>query len=662
MYNQEQQNRIKESRRRFIETGEGDPDIRPWVRASWERCARYGNHETYSLDIRSGSELNQLLESNKDLLDAAHPIMMKLVDMVEGTQYAVTLHDRDGWIIDHLFAGDHPIFSIKGFNLGVRWAEDTIGTCSSHLAVIEDREIQLTGYEHFNERLTCLVGTAAPIHNGEGEIIGCLNMCGYYASGTSHTLGLIQATAGLIEKSLELRRVGQLLKDSFDMMSDGIIILDNRFRVIQVSFQAAAILKIPQKAVYSVDFAKLFPKEDFEQRLWRSNAPFSYAEYEFALDGKTTACNVQVAPLVSGGIRNGVMIILRESKEIRRLANKMTGNRASYSFGDIITQDREMLAQIDIMKDIASTDCCVLIEGESGCGKELFAHSLHNASARRNGPFIAVNCASLPRNLVESELFGYEKGAFTGARSDGSPGKFELAEGGTIFLDEIGELPLEIQATLLRVLDNHKVVRIGGKQEKSLDVRVIAATNRNLYHEVQCGNFRSDLFYRINVLRFGIPPLCRRKGDVPLLARTFLDRMNETQTGRPKTFQPEFLQALCSYPWPGNVRELQNVIVRAYYASKGDVITEAALPYDFWADSNPVQAGDRRQPSAGPGKATAGRPAAGRPRESEDEARRQRLIEALGEAEGDPELAGRILGISRATVYRRIKKYGIVLK
>lgn len=316
MYTQEQQKHILECRRKFIETGELSPEIRPCVRESWKRCAQYGNYKEYSLEMRTGSELNQLLEANKRLLDTAHPIMMKLVDMVEGTQYAVTLHDREGWIIDHLFAGDHPIFSIKGFNLGVRWAEDTIGTCSSMMAVIEDREIQLTGHEHYNERLCGLVGTAAPIHDGSGAIIGCLNMCGYCSSGTSHTLGLIQAMALLIENRLELDSSRQVLREAFDMLPDGIIVLDNQFRAIQVSFQAAAILKVPQKAVYAVDFCRVFGKEDFEERLKRSNASFSYTEYELALGEKTTACNVQVSPLMSDGKRTGVLVILRESKEV----------------------------------------------------------------------------------------------------------------------------------------------------------------------------------------------------------------------------------------------------------------------------------------------------------------------------------------------------------
>lgn len=271
--------------------------------------------------------------------------------------------------------------------------------------------------------------------------------------------------------------------------------------------------------------------------------------------------HVSVTPMLSENRVTRVILFLQELQAINRVANQVAGNKARYDFCDIITEDPRMLDIIESMKGVAVTDCSVLIEGESGTGKELFAHSIHNYSDRKRWPFIAINCASLPRSLVESELFGYEKGAFTGASNQGNPGKFELANGGTIFLDEIGELPLEIQAKLLRVLDTHRISRIGGKAEKELNVRVIAATNRNLLDEVQKSNFRGDLYYRINVLKFNIPPLRLRTGDVTLLSANILKTLNlkgREVSGAPtvKQFDDAFLYGLTGYAWPGNVREL----------------------------------------------------------------------------------------------------------
>ena len=661
----EQQCILKQCRERFLETGEVDSRVRPFIAESWVRCRQYEKDGILHpdimshLEVLSEKEIKQKLEENKMLLRVARPVLMKLMNMMAGTPCAVTLHEREGWIIDHLFSGDDQLFSVSGYKPGIRWAEDVLGTCSSHSALTLDREVQLVGYEHYLDLLCDLVGIAAPLHDDRGEVIGCLNMCWHYSGEPvyPYSLGLIKAMALLIERSMESSYTTQVLKDTFDALSDGIILLNAQYHVLEASAQAAAALKIPRTTLYSLDVRNLFRYEDFEQRLQSSDAPFSYTEYNLDTGTGSVTCDIQVIPLISENRRNGAILMLRESRDTIRQTNEAADSQACYCFSDIVTQDRDMRKKIETMRDIAVTDCCVLIEGESGTGKELFANSLHNASTRKEGPFIAVNCAALPHGLVESELFGYEKGAFTGARSGGNPGKFELAEGGTIFLDEIGELPMEVQATLLRVLDNHRVVRIGGNREKSLDVRVIAATNRNLYQEVQKGTFRGDLYFRINVLKFDIPPLRERAGDAVLLAQTFLKRMNASAPGQKKTFSAEALRAIDGYPWPGNVRELQNAVTRAYYASRGSTITEESLPEALLeyggADETAVPAADGQKKFYAQSESTWG-PVA--------EAERQLLIQALVQTGGNVEQVARKMGMSRATLYRRIKKYQILLK
>jgi transcriptional regulator with PAS, ATPase and Fis domain len=291
-------------------------------------------------------------------------------------------------------------------------------------------------------------------------------------------------------------------------------------------------------------------------------------------------------------------------------------------------------------KKISRTNCSVLIEGESGTGKELYAQSIHNESNRKNGPFIAINCAAIPKELVESELFGYEAGSFTGAVKGGRPGKFELANGGTIFLDEIGEIPLEIQPKLLRVLDNNKVVRIGGTYERDLDVRVISATNRNLLYEITKGSFRQDLYFRLNVINLRIPPLRKRVEDIVELARYFLKDLNEENDGLNKKFSSEFEKLLKEQEWSGNVRELKNVIQRAYYMSDKEVINSVQLnkdklKLDMKNDSN-VSSGITMK-----------------------DIEKESIVQALYVNKGNAQRAAKDLNISKATIYRKIKAYSI---
>lgn len=227
----------------------------------------------------------------------------------------------------------------------------------------------------------------------------------------------------------------------------------------------------------------------------------------------------------------GAIISIRDTRHIHKLVNNVVGYKASYTFDDIITKNQKMKSIIELAKKASESDCSILIDGNSGTGKELFAQAIHNHSNRCHGPFVAVNCAAIPRELVESELFGYEKGAFTGASKGGYPGKFELADGGTIFLDEIGELPLDIQSKLLRVLDNLKIMRVGGTHEKKIDIRVLAATNRNLSEEVSNKNFRGDLYYRLNVINVHLIPLKDRVEDVEALTNCFVDKLNIKNPG-----------------------------------------------------------------------------------------------------------------------------------
>ena len=260
--------------------------------------------------------------------------------------------------------------------------------------------------------------------------------------------------------------------------------------------------------------------------------------------------------------------------EVRTLRGEL---ESRYGFNEIISIDPRMREVFRIMAKVAETNATVLVSGESGTGKELVARAIHRRSAHAGGPFVAVNCGAVPRDLVEAEFFGHEKGAFTGAH-ESHPGKFELASGGTLFLDEVGELALDAQVKLLRALEEHEITRIGGKKPMPVAARVIAASNKDLYRAVKSGQFREDLYWRINVVSISIPPLRERRQDLPLLIDHLLDRFQREMQSGVKSISPEARRLILDYAWPGNVREMENTLCRAVILGEGDTVTADDLP------------------------------------------------------------------------------------
>lgn len=273
----------------------------------------------------------------------------------------------------------------------------------------------------------------------------------------------------------------------------------------------------------------------------------------------------------------GAIDVFRSIDRSRNLANAIAGNNAVFEFNNIVGSSNEIISTIELAKKCALHSGNILIEGESGTGKELFAQSIHNFSNRNKGPFIAINCASLPNELVESELFGYEEGAFTGAKKGGKPGKFELANKGTLFLDEIGDMPIHIQAKFLRAVEYKTICRIGSSRVVNIDVRIIAATNKNLESMVKQGKFRSDLYYRLKVLYLKIPPLRERDEDIIELANYFMEQITRKMRKKIEYIDEEAREYLLSYKWPGNIRELENSIARAVFLCDDKIVKKEHL-------------------------------------------------------------------------------------
>ena len=438
-----------------------------------------------------------------------------------------------------------------------------------------------------------------------------------------------------IERQFEIYRSSKIKEHILNSVQEGIITTDNASKIVSISNSAVKTFNTDEHTMINKNLKEIMPNHNYILNNLNKSGMYN-GELLFSIKGKKIRCYGSLNTVFIKDHVEGYTLIFNTEQQHNSIINKAIGNRSYYTFDDILTKSPKMLDLLENAKRISNINCNVLILGDSGTGKEMLAQAIHNASDRSKGPLVIVNCASLPRELVESELFGYEKGAFTGASSDGKPGKFELADKGTLFLDEIGELPLEIQPKLLRAIETHMVSRIGAQMDKSVDVRLICATNRNLSKEIQQKTFRADLFYRINVISLRIPSLNERDDDILLLANHFINKLNNRNNTN-KQMSPEFIYKLKHTLWDGNVRQLENAITQAYYLSPPDNNILSLLP-DYY-DNEPVK------PSF---EAT-----------SMKNIERDAIVYALKLHKGNITSAAAELKLGRTTIYRKIKQYGI---
>ncbi|RSK54603.1 sigma-54 interaction domain-containing protein [Bacillus canaveralius] len=332
------------------------------------------------------------------------------------------------------------------------------------------------------------------------------------------------------------------------------------------------------------------------------------------------------------------------STELQQLKQRINNNHTEDPFNKLIGKNTDIQRIILDAKKVAKTDATILINGESGVGKELFAQAIQEESLRNNKPFIAINCGAIPLALFESELFGYEAGAYTGASKGGRPGKLELASGGTLFLDEVGELPLDMQVKLLRALQEKEIYRIGGQAPKKVDVRIIAATNRTLENMIEEGKFRSDLFYRLNVFSIDIPPLRERIDDIPYLIDHFFKDLTLKYSKPIPAVHKEALNRLSCYHWPGNIRELRNLVERIVILNESNEITEKDISLLL------PKTKDYSTPS---GKIVLTLSL------EKERLEKERILQTLQKTYGNKSITASELGMSRATLYKKMRKYGI---
>lgn len=557
----------------FVSSGIIGTHTRQPIIDSWIRCQAAGLDPRNPNRTPSVSEENfqKRQKENKVLLDVSIPFMVELQEFVNKSGFSTALADPNGVMLEIIC--DQSILE-NAFNKnlvrGSIWNEAMAGTNATGLSIDLLQPIQVIGAEHYYECYHDLTCSAAPIFDENGKLLGVLDMTGPKELAYPHTLGMVVAATKAItrqffiaESNRQIDLTNHYLSTLIDSMSDGVVAVDVKGKIIGINSQGAKILKTTTFDSYGKNILDIMEGETILDHNGHRPTTSEDKEKHVVTKSKKINCLINSKLILhDDGKIAGAVATLKDMKKtvVSPEKNRRKGTR--FTFDDIIGESSELLRSVHLSQIAAKGNSTVLLQGESGTGKEMFAQAIHNAY-QSDKPFVAINCAGIPETLIESVLFGYEEGSFTGASKHGKMGKFELAKNGTIFLDEIGEMPLNTQTILLRVLQERYIQRIGGATDIPIDVRIIAATNKNLADEVKKGKFRQDLYYRLNVLQINIPPLRVRKKDISVLANYFLMEITENCGKSIKPLHPSTLVTMQEYEWPGNVRQFKNAIEQA---------------------------------------------------------------------------------------------------
>jgi len=632
-------NRIKTARAQLLDGGVVAEGLLPEpIERSWSRCASTGQSLELNLQIAplSQHELNAIREKNSRLLHQAQPEMENLQAQILGTQSMVILTDAHGTILHALGDADFVSKAQRvALQPGVSWSEENTGTNAIGTALVEQTPVLVMGAEHYFSQNAFLNCSASPILDPHGQTIGVLDVSGDYRQPQAHTMALVRMSAQMIENRLFSAEFARDITLHFHArpefigtLWEGIAVFAPDGRLLAINRCGGAQLGLNHSEVGNLAFSDLF-ESSLASLLSSAKRRLPHGSM------LTTQSGRQLHAKVEPGITLSTWAGSDRAKEMQAPSRGAAPNLDLLERLD--SGDQQMRGVVDRIKKVLRRDISILIEGETGTGKELLAKAIHQATARK-GLFVAINCASIPEGLIEAELFGYEEGAFTGAKRSGVPGKIMQANGGTLFLDEIGEMPMPLQARLLRVLQEREIVPLGSAKGAPVDIAVISATNRKLGERVEAGDFREDLFYRLNGLRVRLPPLRDRSDLNDLVARILCEECDS-----PVALQRETAALFRRHPWRGNVRQLRNVLRAALAFIEDDhVIRMQHLPEDF------IEEFQR------------GGPASGQSRQKNiariADAETDLIRQALQDYAGNMTQAAKHLGISRATLYRKVQK------
>ena len=619
------------------------------VARSWQRSLAAGLTPAsgmHHVDHLSGSELRQSLACNIDLINHSQPVMEYLFEQVRHSHSMVVLADRHGTLMHTLgdadFLGKAERVALQA---GACWHESQRGTNAIGTALAEACGIEIHGPEHYLERNDFLTCAASPIVSATGELLGILDISGDQRSHHPHTLGLVNTAARMIENRLFATTCRQSTclhlhpqAHGIGTLAEGVVALSEDGWIMGANRQALAWLGLSRQDIGATPIARVLDTR-IDTLLARAASQHDSPLVLHRKDGSVLHAQLRTQP--------GQRVVVRAPAPRRNPVAVAPPEQDALAALD--TGDSAWRAVADKARRVCGKPIPLLLHGESGVGKELFARAVHDSSPRRHRPFVAINCAALPEHLIESELFGYSPGAFTGARKEGSLGRLREADGGTLFLDEIGDMPLALQTRLLRVLQERQVTPLGGGAPVAVDFALICATHQPLREAAEAGRFRADLYYRLNGLTLILPAL-RQRIDFEALTRKLL---NEVGGEPPLSIAPDLLRALAAYPWPGNLRQYASVLRTAIaLLDAGETTVDwPHMPDDMLPLMRPP-ARPRAVPASTPTSTTTA-PTMG-PDQKLADISRAAVQQAIQNARGNLSAAARQLGISRQTLYRKL--------
>ncbi len=657
---------------RFLENSETSLRVRSFVQTSWKRCLAQGlNPLKTQTDTSLNSEEVRALLQTSHLYEYALPVLREMSTHAQHTGYLLTLSDRKGRIL--YLDGDPQVLrqaALMNFAVGADWSEEAIGTNAIGTCLTLKQPVQVFAAEHFCSGVHDWVCSAAPVRDPlTHTLLGVIDVTGLWHHAQTHTAGFVGTASKLIEERLYYQSVQtrmQLIDQYLDTCrrypGNGVIAIDATCRLVE-SNQIAQQFAVERKGI---PLSQVWDAVQLHQRILQQHLSQGENQSDIvplpALDW--VAAHLFSVPYANH--RAGFILVISPQHLVSKTIQKQG------PWAQVIGESPSLLSAIKQGDVVAQSEVPVLLQGESGTGKELFAHAIHESGVRRTKAFVAVNCGAIPKELMASELFGYEPGTFTGGVRNGRKGKFEEAQGGTLLLDEIGELPLDAQVYLLRVLQEKEVVRLGGARPLSLDVRIVAATHRSLEQQVREGSFRLDLYYRLNVVTINLPALRDRRDDISLLMRHALRVLAHKHGKDAPLLSPDVFSFLRDeYPWPGNVRELWNVLEHAVLFCHHGMVTWSDIPdslQSYKVRKNRGLLPDGKETPADFGSTRIHNLSLTLPQENvnfrmlvaDTNGERERLSLLLAESQGNLSELSRRLGVARTTVYRRLRKYGLL--
>ena len=567
--------------------GINDTTISPAIFQSWERCRdRRTRFSPVDPEGAGGRRKPDLVTAA--FVEDASGILRDIFRDLESDCFYGIITDRTGRKLFGLGTeADKDLDRLKRISEIDSFAEERIGTNCFSLALELRKAYCVAGAQHYFEPLHKYAGYAAPVLDVEGQMVGMVGLYTLADRMDAYIISFVTAVERAIENALKWRSSQASVEKQreekqyiLDTVSDGVVYVDDSSRIIHGNRRLFDLFGVKEDVVGG-DISQLVTTPPIaELKKYPYSSICSNCDNKISIinhRGESRQCFFNRYKIAENGEhRDNEVWVFTVYSDIKKWARKLSGgNTSRYTFHDIKSNSQAMKSVIELAKKSSTFEAGTIIEGDSGTGKEMLAQAIHSYGPRKNGPFIAIDCGALPSGLLESELFGYEEGAFTGAKHGGKKGKFELANKGILFLDEITNMPYDIQAKLLRVLQERKIVPIGGAEPIEVDVQIIAATNKDIVEEIALGNFRQDLFYRLNLLHIKLPALKERENDLQIILEYFLHKYSPKGN---RVLDKETVDILSAYDWPGNIRQLENVIERMTIISNSRVIGRESIP------------------------------------------------------------------------------------